>query len=332
MTSRDFLHKDAETHLSERYMVAGAVCTFETNSQHLLTAASNSFVLVQAPTVEADFSVRFWVDNSDHAQPPWPKPYLRGLEHMVFAGFDAKSSMLADLAARRVIGRFSAPMASDTKYWGTVIFPMLLSILSGSLGLVELHSACVANERHGLVLIGPSQSGKSTLAMALSAAGFRVLSDDRTFCSLKQDKLLAWGMPRPLKLRREAATWFDEFGDREPKDIQNGERVFHYEPNQQFARDRRSECEPRALVFLDRQQSPGFDVTRMQRSEARARIETDLMVEAAEAVERQAKTIDRLLALPCWRLQYGGRPQAIAEQIANAFFKNPESEISGGTP
>ena len=332
MTSRDFLHKNAETLLCERYMVAGAVCTFETNSQHLLTAASNSFVLAQAPTVEADFSLRFWVDNSDQAQPPWPKPYLRGLDHMVFAGFDAKSSMLADLAACRVIGRFSAPMASDTKYWGTVIFPMLLSMLSGSLGLVELHAACFAKDRHGLVLIGPSRSGKSTLAMALTAAGFRLLSDDRTFCSLKQDKLLAWGIPRPLKLRREAAAWFDDFRDREPNDIQNGERVFHYEPNQQFAGDRRSECEPRALVFLDRQQSPGFDVTRMQRSEARARIESDLMVETPEAVERQAKTIDQLLALPCWRLQYGGRPQVIAEQIAKTFFKNPEFQIPGGTP
>lgn len=331
MTSRDFLHKDAETLLCERYMVAGAICTFETNCEHLLTAASNSFVSAQSPTVEADFSLRFWVDNSDQAQPPWPKPYLRGLDRMVFAGFDAKSSMLADLDARRVVGRFSAAMASDTKYWGTVIFPMLLSVLSGSLGLVELHAACVAKDQHGLVLIGPSRSGKSTLAMALTAAGFRLLSDDRTFCSLKQDKLLAWGMPRPLKLRREAAAWFEEFRDREPVDVQNGERVFQYEPNQQFAGERRSECEPRALVFLDRQQRSNFDMTRMPRTEARARIETDLMAEAPEAVEKQSKTIDHLLALPCWRLRYGGRPQVIAEQIAKSFFKNSKYRSGGIT-
>lgn len=332
MTSRDFLHKDAETHLCEHYMVAGAVCTLATNSEHLLRAARQSLPAVNVPIASADFSLRFWVDNSDLARPPWPKPYLRGSEHMVFVGLDEKSSMLADLGVRRVIGRFSGAMASDTKYWETVIFPMLFSVLSGSLGFVELHAACVARDQDGLVLIGPSRSGKSTLAMALIASGFRLLSDDRTFCSLKQDGLLAWGLPKPLKLRREAATWFDEFRDREPTDIQNGERVFHFEPNQRFAHDRRPECEPRALVFLDRQQSPGFEVTMMQRSEARARVETDLMVEAPEAVERQAKTIDQLLALPCWRLQYGGRPQAIAEQIVKIFFKNPEPEISGGIP
>jgi hypothetical protein len=324
MTSQDFLHKSAETHLCERYMVAGAVCTLVTNSEHLLGAARKSLPAVNVPLASADFSLRFWVDNSDVAQPPWPKPYVRGSEHLVFLGFDEKSSMLADLGGRRVIGRFSAAMASDTKHWGTVIFPMLFSVLSGSLGLVELHAACVTRDQHGLVLIGPSRSGKSTLAMALIASGFRFLSDDRVFCSLKQDNLLAWGLPKPLKLRREAATWFDEFRDREPTDIQNGERVFHHEPDRQFRGERSSECEPRALVFLERQQSSCFEIARMRRSEARTRIEMELMAEAPEALEKQAETIDHLLGLPLWRLRYGGRPQAIAEQIARSVFKGSD--------
>ncbi len=331
MTTQDFLHKDAETQLCERYLVGGAVCSLTTNCEHLLRAANGSFLPAKLPTASADFSLRFWVDNSDLARPPWPKPYVRGLDHLVFAGFDERSSMLADLGARHVIGRFSAAMASDTKYWGTVIFPILLSILSGSLGLVELHAACVAREEHGLVLIGPSRSGKSTLAMALIATGFKLLSDDRTFCLMREGKVHAWGLPRPLKLRREAAAWFEEFRDREPMDVQNGERVFHYEPNRQCSGELWSECEPRALVFLERQQSPGFDKTPMPLGEARARIESDLMAEAPDAVEKQGLLVDHLLALPSWRLRYGGRPQAIAEQIGKSFFNNSECQSRGGT-
>lgn len=330
MASRNFLHKDTETPLVERYIVAGAVCALETNSEQLLRSARDGFLAAEAGTDAADFSLRFWVDNSDAAQPPWPKPYVRGLDHMVFAGFDAKSSMLADLRARRVVGRFSTAMANDTKYWGTVIFPMLVSVLSGSLGLVELHAACVAKNRQGVLLIGPSRSGKSTLAMALATAGCRALSDDRTLCSLKQGKLRAWGMPRPLKLRREAAAWFEEFLNREPVDVQNGERVFHFEPSQQFGGDRRLECEPQSLVFLDRQQNSGFEMTPMPRSEARTRVEADLLAETCEVLQNQAEVLDRLLALPCWRLQYGGRPQAIAERIAKAFFKDSELPLPGG--
>lgn len=315
MTTRDFLRKDAETPLCERYMVAGTVFSFSTNSEQLLEAARDSFLPVKPPLVSVDFSVRFWVDPADSAQPPWPKPYVRGRDHLVFAGFDAGSSLLADLGARRVMGRFSTAMAADTTYWRTVIFPMLLSVLAGSVGLVELHACCVARDQRGLLLVGPSRSGKSTLAMALTEAGFRLLSDDRTFCSLKHDKLLAWGMLRPLKLRREAAAWFEEFRDREPSDVQNGELVFHCEPNLRFGRECFPECEPRILVFLERQQSSGFYMTRMRRSEARSRIEQDLMAEAPEAVQKQAETIDELLGLPCWRLQYGGRPQVIAERL-----------------
>jgi hypothetical protein len=316
MSTRDFLRKDAETRLCELYMVAGTVFSLSTNCERLLEAARDSFLPVKRPAVFVDFSVRFWVDTADPAQPPWPKPYVRGRDHLVFAGFDAGSSMLADLGTRRVMGRFSTAMAADTTYWKTVIFPMLLSVLAGSVGLVELHASCVARDQRGLVLVGPSCSGKSTLAMALTEAGFRLLSDDRTFCALKHDKLLAWGMPRPLKLRREAAAWFEAFRDREPIDVQNGELVFHCEPNLRFGRESFPECEPRLLVFLERQQSSGFYMTRMRRSEARSRIEQDLMAEAPEAVQKQAEAIDELLALPCWRLKYGGCPQVIAERLA----------------
>ena len=315
MSLRDFLHKDAETQLSERYMAAGAVCSFSTNCAQLLDAARESFLPVSQPALPDDFSIRFWIDDADLAQPPWPKPYVRGLDHLVFAGFDVGSSMIADLRTRRVIGRFSAGIAADTAYWRTVIFPMLLSVLAGSVGLVELHAACVARDQRGLVLIGPSGSGKSTLALAMTQAGFRFLSDDRIFCSQKQGKLLAWGMPRPLKLRREAAAWFEAFRDREPQYVQNGELVFHCEPNQQFGRERSPECEPRLLVFLDRRKGSDFRMTKMTPLEARSGIERDLMAEAPEAVQIQAETIDKLLTLPCWHLKYGGRPQVVADQL-----------------
>ena len=315
MSTRDFLHKNAETPLYERYIVVGATCSFATNSADLLAVARGTFLPADLAGAIDDFSIRFWIDDAQPARPPWPKPYVRGLDHLVFIGFGARSSMLVDLRARRVIGRFSSGMVADATYWKTVIFPMLLSIVAGSVGLVELHASCVARDQRGLVLIGPKGSGKSTLAMALTDAGFRFLADDRIFCSLDRDKLRAWAMPRPLKLRREAAAWFEEFRGREPRDVQNGELVFHCDPNQQSGALGARECEPRVLVFLDRQEVSGFAMLPMDRHEARSRIEIDLMAEAPAAVEAQAETIEKLLALPCWHLQYGGNPHKIAEQL-----------------
>jgi hypothetical protein len=326
MRRRDFLHKDAETPLSEGYVAAGAICSFSTNSEQLLEAARDTFLPVEMPPVSVDFSLRLWVDNADTARPPWPRPYVRGLGHLVFAGFDAGSSVLADLRTCRVIGRFSGAMAADATHWKRVIFPMLLSILAGSVGLVELHASCVARDQRGLILIGPSHSGKSTLAMALTETGFRFLSDDRTFCSLRQGRLSAWGLPRPIKLRREAATWFENFRNREPTDVQNGERVFHCEPNQAIRKQHDPKCEPRLLVFLERQQGSGFYMSPMRCSEVRSRIEKELLAEAPEAVRNQAETINGLLSLPCYTLQYGGRPQVIAEQLASSFLNRSECQ------
>jgi hypothetical protein len=323
MPERDFLHKDAETKLSGHYIAAGAVCRLLTNSEHVLKAASDAFLPIESPVGSVDFSMRFWVDSAAAIQDQRPKPYLRGLDNLVFIGIDAQSSILANLRTRHVIGRFSIAVANDTVYWRTVIFPMLLSVLAASVGVVELHAACVARNELGLILVGPTRSGKSTLAKTLTDAGFGLLSDDRTFCSVNHGKLLAWGLPRPLKLRREAASWFQELHDREPPDFQNGERVFHFEPRMPRVRN----CEPRLLVYLERQRDDRFDLKPIESSQVRSCIEKDLLAEAPEAIRKQSKALDELLSLPCCLLRYGGRPQVIAEQLADSFLNLSECRL-----
>jgi len=268
-----------------------------------------------SPKMLPDFSLRFWVDHAARSEPPWPKPYARGLGDLVFAGFDRRSSLLANLRTRHVIGRFSVEMADDTSHWKMVIFPMLLSILAGSVGLVELHASCVASGEQGLILLGPSRSGKSTLAMALTEAGFKFLSDDRTFCSVKHGNLAAWGLPRPLKLRRDSGTWFADLRGRQPNGVQNDEEVFHVYPGP----GRIAQCEPRLLLLLDRENRPGFAMMPTTSSQVRSYIERDLLAESAEAVQGQEEILNHLLSVPCFMLRYGGRPQHIAEQLATAF-------------
>jgi len=320
MRPSDFLHTEAKTSLCEHYLAAGALCRISTNHESVLQAARATFLPVEAPGVAMDFSIRFWVDDTDRSQPPWPKPYVRGLGHLVFAGFDARSSFLVDLRTHRVIGRFSAAMAADHTYWRTIIFPILLSVLAGSIGLIELHSACVAKDNRGLILLGPSRSGKSTLAMALTAAGFCFLTDDRTFCSDARGKLMAWGLRRPLKLRREAAFWFAGLCDRRPMVVQDGESVFHLEPPP----ERVSNCEPKQLVFLERHDGCAFHLSVIKTREAKSRIETDLLPETPQGTRKQSGLLGALLSLDCCILRYGGSPHVIAERLAESFLKRSD--------
>lgn len=324
MRSGDFLHGDVETPLREDYLAVGAICRLSTNCEQVLAAARSSFLPLAGQHDEIELDLRFWIDDTEKAPSLRPNPYVRGLDHLVFVGIDAASSILADLHTRRVIGRFSAAVAKDSTYWKTVIFPVLMSIVAGSVGSVELHASCVAIHQRGLVLIGSGRSGKSTLAMAMTELGFSFISDDRTFCSLKGRALSAYGLPRPLKLRQDAAPWFEQFRDREPLAVQNGERVFYCEPNRIFGREDSLFCLPRLLIFLERQQHSGFCLTQMEPSEARSCIGADLLPEDFAALHRQNQVLDALLHLPCWRLQYNGRPQVIAQQIVRALSDDNE--------
>jgi hypothetical protein len=327
MQPPDFLHKDVETKLCEHFVAAGALCSLSTNSECILDAARNTFQAVDSEPGPVNFRLRFWVDHEDESRPPWPKPYVRGRDYLVFAGFDECSSMLAELRLHRVIGRFSAGMAADLAHWQAVIFPMLLTIVSASVGIAELHCACVAKNGRGVLLAGPSGAGKSSLAFALSQQGFGFLSDDRTFCSMEKGEPRVWGLPTPLKLRPGAIQWFEELRKEQLSDTRSGGPAFWLEPERMVGVERVRECRPTALIFLERRDLerrdvPEFRLSSLSSSDARYRLNRELMAESPEADQKRSETIEKIAGLPCWLLQYGGSPRLIAQQIAEQMERH----------
>jgi HPr kinase/phosphorylase len=59
-----------------------------------------------------------------------------------------------------------------------------------------LHASCVAVDGRGLLILGPSGSGKSALAIRLIALGAQLVSDDRTVVTATIDRLVA-SCPNP---------------------------------------------------------------------------------------------------------------------------------------
>ena len=319
MSSHDFLHVHARTELSEDYVVGGFVFRLTTNHSALLDSVRSTWPRTKSVARPA-FSWKFWVDDDDASGPPWPQPCVRGLMDRVYAGFAAKSSVLADLRGRLIIGRFSPAMAADIVHWKTIVLPVLMSIMAGSIGMVELHASCVARDGRGIILLGPSRSGKSTLAMALLHSGLQLLSDDRIFCSLHNRNIIAYGLPRPLKLRSEASRWFKDVGKVDSVLAPNGEQVFYCQAGPGESSTQSRTCQPIALIFLN-QQDTGFRMIRTQPSETRLGIEADLLAETPDAAANQQPVLDYLTSLPCWQLLYNGSPQWIARQILEHVFE-----------
>ena len=326
----DFLHIQAHTPHIETYLAAGAAWRVSTNSKPILKAAAESFQSISDAHLAADLALRLWVDAQSQSCPPWPKPYVRGLEHLVYAGFSQDSSLIVDLRTRRVTGRFSVEFAADAQYWNRVVFPMLLSITAASLGIAELHCACVANDGDGLLLAGPARSGKSTLSMALAQSGLGFLADDRTFCSSRDRTLSAYGTLTDLKLRKDAIFWFPEAKVENIGDPNHSE--FRIQP-ESLGLFRVRQCKPRLLIFLQRHEAPRCRLVPLAKEDAANRLGADLMVESPEALPAQRKLISLIAELPCFLLHYGGGPQVVAKQLAlcldDAIKTRTAAELAG---
>jgi hypothetical protein len=308
--------------LREYYRAAGALCVIETDCETILATAREVFTPV-TDQLPADIRMRFWVERIAGRSPPWPGAYFRGLNHLVFAAFDSDNAVLVDLQERRVIGRFSAAMAGDRSYWKSVIFPTLFGIVSGTIGVTALHCACVAHNGRALLLAGESGSGKSTLSLALARSGFAFLSDDWTYFSRRDDRLLAWGLTSPLKLLPDAVKHFPDLMSRDPVITSNGELAYEVDPAA-LGVERSACAEPSWIVFLERREGAGLSLDEMSPVDAAARFEGDLEVLPAPATAVRGflvKTISTLVQRPCWWMRYDQAPQAVARALSQ-FLKD----------
>ncbi|HEX9858913.1 MAG TPA: HPr kinase/phosphatase C-terminal domain-containing protein [Paracoccaceae bacterium] len=65
-------------------------------------------------------------------------------------------------------------------------------------GEAVVHASCVASGGRGLLILGPSGSGKSELALALMGMGAGLVADDRTILARHGESLIAT-CPDPLR-------------------------------------------------------------------------------------------------------------------------------------
>lgn len=317
------------TPLCEWYRVMGLACALTTNSPDVLAAARATFRQTIGPQPAPDLALRFTVDGDARSRPPWPQACFRGLDHLVYGGFDTESAMLLDLRRQRALGRFSPALAADAAYWQGVILPNAIGLMSEALGLTALHCASVERDGAGLLVAGGSGAGKSTLALALARRGFGFLSDDWTYFSRPNGRLRAWHLAGLVKLLPDAGQFFPELAALEPHVSLNGEMAYEADPETVFGVRRSLECEPRWLVFVERRRLPGHRLTRIAPAEAAARLEhelEELPAELASVSARQSAIVLDVAGRECWALEHGESPDVAAAVLAGLCASSRPAE------
>lgn len=108
-----------------------------------------------------------------------------------------------------------APAAADADLW-LLSRPFLTLPLIESLkrrGLYSLHAAAGSIDGGGILVAGTSGAGKTTLTLALGAAGFALLSDDMVFLS-GDGALTARAFPDEVDVTDDTLGMFPELSER----------------------------------------------------------------------------------------------------------------------
>jgi len=303
--------------LAARFFVAGSIWDLRSNSKEILQAMRETFDQVGSGR-QADLQLRFHVDSSVNAA-LWSTPHFRALDHLYYATYGPCDSMLVDQMGRRVIGSFSPAAARDLRHWKQTVLPVLLGIVSASIGVTPVHCACVVKGGSGLLLGGESGAGKSTMALSLSRNGFSYLSDDCTYLSRTGTEMRAWGLPTPVKLLPDAVSHFPELVSLDPVLSLNGEWVLNMDPTEISNVERCLSCAPQWLVFLERKTDSQPVIKPLSPLEAASRLVADLerMPHIIfDQYEYQLETIHRLVDRECWVVQHGLKPELLARLLA----------------
>jgi hypothetical protein len=191
-------------------------------------------------------------------------------------------------------------------------------------GLVPLHAACVGRGGHGVLLMGSSGAGKSTVALQCLLQGLDFLSEDAVFVA--PDTLRATGIANFLHVRADSLRWIERDSDAAP--IRNSPVIRRRSGVKKFELDLRhggyrlaaSPLRIGAVVFLSAQKSHDGPLLRpLLKSTLLARL-TSAQSYAASQPE-WATFAGRLSELGGFELRRGRHPLEAVEALQSILTR-----------
>ena len=121
--------------------------------------------------------------------------------------------------------------------------------------LLAIHAACVAKDGHGVLLVGASGAGKSSLAYACMRRGWTYISDDASSLLRRRTGRVVVGNPQTIRFRPTASELFPEL--RGEAKLRNGKPTVEIKTESFPHNKTATECTVSHVVFLNRQACDG---------------------------------------------------------------------------
>jgi len=303
----------------EVFSPLGVTLRLETNSTEIRDACRASFGSYGdfGPLARASqFTVRLLVDASFTAAPPWPDVVFRRHGDMLYASAGGQNTAVADLRRRQAFGFVSPAMAGDSDFLRRNFLDCLvLTMMTRGAGATHtyVHASAVAKCDRGLILCGPRESGKSTLAYACARRGFEIVADDVVYLRAGRN-LTAWGRPWRLRLLPDCTRFFPELQEKAERTKSANKEVVEIDVQEFLPGRAQVRCAPMALFFLER--SSGRTACEpLGADKALDLLARDMVYDPPEVIERHRRTWTALANRGSSVLRWDEAPDAAVDLL-----------------
>lgn len=260
--------------------------------------------------------------TNHHSHEPDDAPWFRGRGFFALARFTSADAVWFNLRARTAYGVFSPEVVADATRWRKDILPAIAGVLAPAISVVPIHAACLATSVSGVLLTGPSGTGKSTLSITLARLGYRFLGDEWTYLAEHNGEVLAWSLPTPVKLLPDAITYFPELSSYRCASSLNGELAYEVSPQKCFTLSRAVSCRVKCIVLLERSAERGCSIEPASATDAISQLTADMEPLTGElkcAYQQQLALLRRMSHVVCIRARFNFPPLQVARALHRAI-------------
>ncbi|MDT7814744.1 MAG: hypothetical protein QOJ42_4660, partial [Acidobacteriaceae bacterium] len=204
---------NVELPLREVFYPLGFAFEIVTNRQAVLDAASESWRHSRQRDAGPALQLRIGVTPGISGNCP-PTPVARGQQHLISMVADAQNHAICDLNAGFAFAWLTEDALQNRSYARYHFLEAIALVLISTTHATPIHAACVSRHGRGMLLCGPSGTGKSTLAYACARRGWVFTSDDASYLRHHASDLRVVGNSHQVRFRPSAKDLFPELRGR----------------------------------------------------------------------------------------------------------------------
>src|SRR5882724_1904138 len=242
----DPFRREVKLDIRSVYYPLGFPLQLATNRAEVNTAARELWGRYPQAFYEQPLQVRVSVEAGE-THPPIPA--YRGREHLMTITADAQNVAVCDHTRHFAFCQLSDAAVRDNAFVSYYFLEAIANYSLTQLYVTPVHGACVARNRRGILLCGPSGAGKTSLAYFCARNGWTYISDNDSWLVRSCPGALL-GNPHRVRFRESARELFPELEESAAARDANGKMSIEIAP---MGLETDYQCRVARVVFLARQ-------------------------------------------------------------------------------